>query len=91
MQSPDTKRGGLDPKLQAMLAEQRRAEVAAETCTRLFKIWILTPGILALTVVSVMMCLSDDTTTFMIGQTLLSGVLFLLWKLRKQISATLGM
>ena len=62
-----------------------REEQAASIRARYIKLFVGMPAFVAILVWSAMAAFSDDQTTAMIGNTVASSLLFVLWKVRKHI------
>ena len=77
----------LDPRVQQQILEQMREEQAASIRSNQIMNYVMIPGILALTMVGIVMAFSDDKGIALVGNMFASSILTLVWKLRKRIGA----
>lgn len=67
-----------------------REEQSSAIRARRIKVFVLVPAVIVAAVVSTTLAFDPDQTTAMVGNTIASSLLFLFWKLRKRIGASLG-
>jgi len=81
----------LAPHVQQMLTAQLREEEAAAARSRTLRRYVGIPLLLAAMAGSVLMAFSDDLAIAMVGQSIASSALIVVWKARKRIQAALGL